>query len=137
MVVLIIGLVTVSTRSPATEAFTISDLRMTASRGSDMKFIFEWQTNKFDDVQKNELEREIKQKVSAHLTQVVQSESEETLVFSLTECKTKGCLLKGEACCITKNGQKREKIKIKVDRGFLLHCENNSWFQPRSPSRNQ
>ena len=102
-----------------------------------MKFIFEWKTNNFDDVQKNELEREIKQKVSAHLTQVVQSESEETLVFSLNECKTKECLLKGEACCITKNGQKREKIKIKVDRGFLIHCENNSWFQPRLPSRNQ
>ena len=100
-----------------------------------MKFEFNWRTNNFDDAKKNELEKEIEQKVSKHLKQVVHGEVE-TMSFSLYECTTKDCLVTGEAIC-TENGQNRRTIKIKLDQGFLIHCDNSSWFQPRTHFRNQ
>ena len=99
-----------------------------------MKFEFNWHTSKFDQAQKNELAKEIEQKVTKQLKQVLQGEVE-SITFDLFECTTKDCLITGEGFCT--EGQKKKKIKIKIDSGFLIHCENSSWFQPRTPSRNQ
>lgn len=98
-----------------------------------MKFDFKWHTSKFDQAQKNELAEEIEQKVTKQLKQVVKGEVE-SITFDLYECTTKDCLITGEGVCI--EGQKKRKVKIKIDNGFLIRCENSSWFQPRTPSPN-
>lgn len=99
-----------------------------------MKFEFHWHTSKFDQSQKNALAREIEQKVAKQLKHVLPGEVER-ITFDLYECSSQNCLLTGEGMCT--EGQNKKKVTIKIDHGFLLHCGNSSWFQPRTPYRYQ
>lgn len=96
-----------------------------------MEIEFVWHTRKLESYHKEELEKEIKKKVSDRLEKLAEMKIGALSVFLYDDKKTGDFVATGDVFLVENRVKKAIISKIEIGRGFLIQCEKNSWFQPR------
>ncbi len=100
---------------------------------ASMKISFEWKTKSLDYAKKAELESEINRQLTENFESYMSREAM-ALAVSLHESETPDALVKGEICRVVHGiglAQKELICCIKIDRGYLIQCDDIAFFQPR------
>lgn len=96
-----------------------------------MEIEFEWHTRKLESAHKEELEKEIKKKVSDRLEKLAEMKIRALSVSLYDDEMTDNFVATGDVFLVEDCVKRAIISKIEIGRGFLIQCEKNSWFQPR------
>lgn len=94
-----------------------------------MEIRFQWQTETIDQMKQESLEKEITERVRDHCEKCL-GERPDCLEISLVDIHESQLLVKGSVfLCKDSN---TEVMKITMDSGLLVQCEDRSFFKPGS-----
>ena len=96
-----------------------------------MKVKFAWCATQLEIAKKNELEREITEKISQHLEEP--EKAGEVIVYLHEERdEADRYRIRGNAVCVEEE-QETELIKdIRINKGFFIEFSHHSWFSTRT-----